>query len=89
MSNLDPQTIAWMVFWVGIVVTVLLLCGYLANRPRNLLDLDSEIAQAEGRLRHLHAERARRFPNHSMPKPRSQTFRDLANEADRMDSENQ
>lgn len=76
----DPYTMAILVLFVCLIGALLFLCGYLANRPKNLLDLEHEIRVAESRLDYLLAERARRFPTSSKP-----SFTELQASADRMD----
>lgn len=72
---------AILVLFVCLIGALLFLCGYLANRPKNLLDLEHEIVVAESRLDYLLAERARRFPIQTI----NPDFRELQASADRMD----
>ncbi len=88
MSDLDPITIAWMVFWVGSCLGVIFLCGYMANRKPSDNDLDFQILQAQARLDELLVERGKRQGRKEAAALRP-SFRDLANRADAMDPENQ
>jgi hypothetical protein len=82
-------------WWVDLLTIagifgILVLCGYLilvtnlrANRPKNLLDLDREIIQAQARLDYLLQERAHRF---SAPVV-TPTFQELRANNERMDND--
>lgn len=89
MNNLDPMTIAWMVFWVGSCLGVIFGCGYMANRKPSDDDLDVRIIQAQARLDELVIERGKRrgrAENAALTKPVSPTFQELRDSHERMDN---
>lgn len=79
----DLVTFIWITAWVLLIVGGIVLCGWLANRPRNLADLDYLIMRTRADLDYLLADRARRFPTSSKP-----SFTELQDSANRMDHGN-
>ena len=79
------DTFPWaMSLWGGANLLLLLVVGWLANRPQTKERLDHQIAITQAKLDYWQAERARRFGHH----PLKPTFHELQDEANRMDHGN-